>query len=211
MPDSSVSLLNSTGQAVPMKTFESAGIHEAYNRIDSLVPGTGSTEIGKAEDAAHASGDTGILALGIRQDTPAVTGGTNGDYSGFGISPEGGQWAALLASVTGGALPFRSLDVDETEEEIKATAGQIYGYYYFNAANAILYLKFYNATAANVTVGTTTPQYTFPLPVGAAAHISFPVPLQFTTAICVAATTGLADNDTGAPGTNEVILNVFYK
>ena len=29
--------------------------------------------------------------------------------------------------------------------------------------------------------------------------------------ITVAATTGLADNDTGAPGANEVIVNVLYK
>jgi hypothetical protein len=35
--------------------------------------------------------------------------------------------------------------------------------------------------------------------------------IMFDTAICAAATTGIADNDTGAPGANEVLINVFYK
>jgi hypothetical protein len=35
--------------------------------------------------------------------------------------------------------------------------------------------------------------------------------IKFDTAITVAATTGVLDNDTGAPGANEVIVNIFYK
>ena len=34
--------------------------------------------------------------------------------------------------------------------------------------------------------------------------------IAFGTAICVAATTGVADNDTGAPGANEVVGTIFY-
>lgn len=34
--------------------------------------------------------------------------------------------------------------------------------------------------------------------------------IAFSTAITVAATTGVADNDTGAPGANEVVLNLGY-
>jgi hypothetical protein len=36
--------------------------------------------IGKAEDAAHASGDTGIMPLAVRRDTAAASSGTTGDY-----------------------------------------------------------------------------------------------------------------------------------
>jgi hypothetical protein len=117
----------------------------------------------------------------------------------------------LVTSTTGGASVYRSIDLDESEEEVKGSAGQLYGYYFFNAAASVRYLKFYNATAASTTVGTTTPFLTMPLPAGAAGHISFPVPITFSTAICAAATTGLADNDTGAPSANDVVLNVFYK
>lgn len=85
-----------------------------------------------------------------------------------------------------------------------------------NMSASVRYLKFYNATAANVTVGTTTPVLTFPIPTlattnGAGFTISFgDAGLQFGTAICAAATTGLADNDTGAPGAGEIVLNVGY-
>ena len=48
--------------------------------IKSLVPGTGATALGKAEDAAHTSGDTGVMALGVRRDTQSSMGGTDGDY-----------------------------------------------------------------------------------------------------------------------------------
>jgi hypothetical protein len=35
--------------------------------------------------------------------------------------------------------------------------------------------------------------------------------VAFSAAICVAATTGLADNDTGAPSAGDVVVNIFYK
>lgn len=117
----------------------------------------------------------------------------------------------LVPRTSGGLTIFRSIDLDETEEEVKATAGQVFGYYFSNQdATNKMYLKFYNATAANVTVGTTTPVMTFPLPAGSAGHVSFPQGIAFGTAITVAATTGLADNDTGAPDANDVVVNIFY-
>jgi hypothetical protein len=44
------------------------------------VPGTGATNLGKAEDAAHASGDVGVMALTVRQDSAAALAGTDADY-----------------------------------------------------------------------------------------------------------------------------------
>jgi hypothetical protein len=40
--------------------------------------------------------------------------------------------------------------------------------------------------------------------------ISIPNGIAFGTAITIAATTGVADNDSGAPGANEVIVNLGY-
>lgn len=48
--------------------------------IKSITPGTGSTDLGKAEDSSHTSGDTGVMALGVRRDTQSSMGGTDGDY-----------------------------------------------------------------------------------------------------------------------------------
>lgn len=59
----------------------------SHGIIPSDAPGVGTisvaatlTEVSKAEDAAHASGDKGIMALAVRQDTPAALAGTTGDY-----------------------------------------------------------------------------------------------------------------------------------
>lgn len=114
-----------------------------------------------------------------------------------------------------GTLCLQFLDVDESEDEVKATAGCVYGVWFSNLATSTRFLKFYNATAANVTVGTTTPVLTLAMPGNATDDVSgvFSIPqgINFSTAICIAATTGFAANDTGAPGTNDCIVNVFYK
>jgi hypothetical protein len=116
-------------------------------------------------------------------------------------------------AAAGGSTPYKNLDVDETEDEIKATAGKLLWIHVMNLhASSTRYIKFYNATAANVTVGTTTPVLTFPVPSninGFTIHFG-DTGTQFDTAITVAATTGFADNDTGVPGANEIILNAGY-
>lgn len=122
----------------------------------------------------------------------------------------------IASASSGGHTPYKNLDVDETEDAIKASAGKLFWIHAMNFANAPRYLKLYNATVANVTVGTTTPVLTFPIPTmgdtnGAGFTIHFgDAGVAFDTAITIAATTGLADNNTGAPGANEVVVNVGY-
>lgn len=48
--------------------------------ISAVTPGTAATNLGKAEDAAHSSGDVGVMSLTVRKDTAAATSGTDGDY-----------------------------------------------------------------------------------------------------------------------------------
>ena len=116
---------------------------------------------------------------------------------------------------TGGTTTFRSIDLDETEEEVKATAGTIYSIHAMNLTTGVLYLKLYNATAANVTVGTTTPTHTYPIPAnadtdGAGFTFSIPQGIAFSTAISAAVTTGVADADTGAPAANAAVVHIQY-
>jgi hypothetical protein len=121
----------------------------------------------------------------------------------------------VLPVAADGCSLYRSIDLDETEEEVKATAGTLYGVMFSNMAASTRFLKFYNATAANVTVGTTTPVLTIAIPGNTSDDVSgvFSVPqgIAFSTAITMAATTGITDADTGAPGANEVIVNAIYK
>jgi hypothetical protein len=238
----------------------------------TVVPGTGATNLGKAEDAAHTSGDVGVMTLFVRQDTQSDF-GADGDYVPGSIDADGALRVSIVNgdisgladdaaftvgttellpvgyladeastdsvnegdigapritldrktivtpyahAAAGGATPYYNLDCDETEDAIKASAGKLFWIHVMNLANAKRYIKFYNATTANVTVGTTTPVLSFPIPTmadtnGAGFVVSFgDVGVQFDTAITVAATTGLADNDTGAPGANEIVLNAGY-
>lgn len=48
--------------------------------ISAVTPGTGATNLGKAEDAPHTTGDVGVMALALRNDTGAVSAGADGDY-----------------------------------------------------------------------------------------------------------------------------------
>jgi hypothetical protein len=57
----------------------SAASGAGSSSITSVVPGTAATSLGKAEDAAHTSGDTGVMMLGVQQTTQAPL-GANGDY-----------------------------------------------------------------------------------------------------------------------------------
>lgn len=133
--------------------------------------------------------------------------GTNdGDISDGNPAP-----VKLVADPALGLDLFRSLDLDESEEQIKATAGCVYFIRWQNRSAAERFLKFYNATAASVTVGTTAPVLTLSLPAGQGETVAIPHGLAFDTAITVAATTGIADSDTGAPDANDVLVNIGYK
>lgn len=41
---------------------------------------SGGADLGKAEDAAHSSGDRGVMALAVRKDVAAALAGSDGDY-----------------------------------------------------------------------------------------------------------------------------------
>jgi hypothetical protein len=184
-----------------------AGDNNIGNVDIATVPAPLSTTGGGAEATALrvtvASDSTGVLSVDDNGSSLTVdNGGT------FAVQPQ--------AATTGGASPLKVLDSDETEDEIKGTAGQLYSLYCFNSTNAILYVKLYNATAANVVVGTTTPVMTIPVPGnndtdGAGVVLTWPNGLAFDTAITIATTTALADNDTGAPGANAMTLAGSYK
>jgi hypothetical protein len=118
----------------------------------------------------------------------------------------------IVSHTSGGSSIHRSIDLDESEEEVKSSAGQVYGWYLYNLhATDARFIKFYNGAAADVTVGTTTPVLTIPLAASQGANVFFATGIEFSAGICIAATTGVLDNDTGAPGGQEVVANIFFE
>jgi len=295
--------LVSTTDGLPVQQDDAA-----WN-IDDIIPGVGATNLGKAEDAVHGTGDTGVMALVVRNDTLAALAGTDGDYAPLQVNASGalfiqegaamdvsaatvtttpaitgggteataqrvtiandstgvlsvddnggtltvdvgtalpagtnaiGKLAAntgvdigdvdilsiaagsnLIGDVsiaprtTGGLSGFTSVDLDESEEEIKGTAGQIYGIYAWNATAAPLWLQIFDNTAAAVTVGTTAPTWNYLIPAnadsdGAGVQINIPQGLACSTGITMAVTTG-SGTTAGAPAANAAGVFVTYK
>ena len=125
------------------------------------------------------------------------------------------NWNVPTGIYRGGLKIHKSVDLDESEEEVLASPAEVWGWMITNTATATRFIKFYNAAAADVTVGTTVPVFTWGIPGNAsddvAAHITLSVPIEFDTALSIAATTAAADNDTGAPGACDVIIDLLYK
>lgn len=130
-----------------------------------------------------------------------------------GVGTDGDPFVTVseITPVTSGGLSiYRSLSVLATGQSVKASAGQLYGYYIFNGGSATAFLKFYNKATAP-TVGTDTPVITIPLAAGAGANVEFTQGVAFDTGIGIGATTEVGDSGTTAPGANEVVVNLFYK
>lgn len=115
---------------------------------------------------------------------------------------------------SGGLSTSRTLSANNTTGiAVKASTGQLYGWAITNTNASPRFVKIYNNSAP--TVGTTTPQITLMIPGNSSGAgmvaAEFTSGISFATAIGLGITTGVADNDTGAPAANEVVVNLFYK
>lgn len=99
---------------------------------------------------------------------------------------------------------------------ISDTSGSVYSVDGFSNNTTLAYVKLYNAKAANVTCGTTIPQARYMIPFGqSSSGGGFTLPNingdAYGVGIAMCVTTGIADNDTGAPAATSYIVNVHYK
>lgn len=107
---------------------------------------------------------------------------------------------------------YRNLDLGVAGQVVKASPGQITGYYIANnAAAAARFVKFYNKATAPTQAD--TPVFTYEIPQASKIERSIPLDtlVNFSAGISLRATTGVADSDTGAPSTNDVVVNLEYR
>jgi hypothetical protein len=158
------------------------------------------------EDTAHIDLEP-ILQNGQRRiDTAATSAGASGDWATENQSAEGASWATLTPTTTSGlsVANFNSGDtytaLTNTAQVIKASAGNLYGYYIFNPNVTACYVLIYNIAAASVTVGTSTAQMVLAIPGSGAVNLMFPYPITFSNAgwSIAAATTGGGNTAPGA-------------
>jgi hypothetical protein len=176
--------------------------------------GTGATSLGKAEDAAAASGDTGVPVFAVRRDAPSSDVSAAGDYATLQVDSTGQLWTRASAQTTGGFTPVSTVSAASTNAtSLKASAGTVGAVTVTSVNAAMRYLKFYNKASAP-TVGTDTPVYVLPIPgntAGAGATVDFgSAGLAFGTGIAWALTTGAAVADTGAVAASEHVVSIAY-
>lgn len=87
MPNST--LAGSTTQTTPGDKW--VLVDSSGRIITSPITGVGATDLGKAEDAPHTSGDTGVEILAVRTDTP-VARAADGDYHVVELDALGRVW-----------------------------------------------------------------------------------------------------------------------
>lgn len=166
------------------------------------------------DDAAFTPATSSVMMAGFQADEASIDSVNEGDAGAARMTLDRKVIVNMQPHTAGGMSVFRSLDLDETHESVKASAGCLFKLRAANRTTSLRYLKIYDH--ASPTVGTTTPVDTIVLPAGAASDACVVTEnfgglgLMFATAITMAVTTGLADNDTGAPGANDVVVTAYY-
>jgi hypothetical protein len=135
---------------------------------DAVVPGTAATNLGKAEDAGHTSGDTGVMALAVRNDTATALAGTTLDYIPLTTDANGALWvsqATKLDSINDSitSYPYGHSYVNITTNAtttVKSGAGTLHSIVVNNPADITvtkLTMTIYDNTAGSGTkIGTVT-------------------------------------------------------
>jgi hypothetical protein len=206
-----VTLLDSTGTPYTVATDQTGGASGPHAQRVKVVFGV--------EDTVTDASSSNPLPVTVISSAAGSTVGTENGTIASGHTSVA-EVMAMLYTFTGadhtraGATPWQTYDLDESAEQVKATAGIVYGYHWQNRhATSERFLKFYNHAAPTVGGGSpTVPAFVIGMKPNSEANLwCGPPGIGFTTAISVAATTGFADSDVGAPGLNEVLLTVFRK
>lgn len=150
----------------------------------SVVPGTGATNLGKAEDAGHSSGDTGVSILGVRNDALAAYTSADADYTTCAVDSAGRFIINLYAPTTtyvSGTTTITSSTADFLV--VSAPAAGLRNYItaiQIGNTGSTSTLVTFKDGASGSTLGFTI------APAGGGSNIVYPIPLRTTQATAFA-------------------------
>lgn len=101
--------------------------------VSGVIPGAGATQLGKAEDSPHASGDVGVMMMGVRNDSDATLAGTTGDYT----PPQFDANGYLKVNIKAGAPAGGTSMADDAAFSVASTAGTPVGGTYKATLDAV--------------------------------------------------------------------------
>jgi hypothetical protein len=127
------------------------------------------------------------------------------------VNTSGGANVTPMPHTAGGVSNARIHAAASTNAtNVKASAGQLYGWALFNTTAAIKYVKLYNSASAP-TAGSGTPFLTIMLPAGSGTNVEFTMGVPMGTGIGYTIVTGAADTDATAVAANDVTGVLLYK
>lgn len=170
----------------------------------NLTAGTQKTQIVDGSGNVIAS-TSNALNVNVTNSTQAVTLSST-TITGTVAVTESGTWNVGLLPATSGGLSMATGSITATATAIKTTAGQVYGWYFYNSNATVAYVTFYNTVTGSTTIGTNI-ILALGIPATSGANLTMPIGLAFSTAITIAVTTTRTGNT--SPG-NSVDYNVFY-
>lgn len=145
-----------------------------------------------------ANAGTGTLATSLAS-LPALATGSN-LIGRVNVEPE----------TTGGLTVFHLVSAATTNAtNIKASAGQVYGWYIYNSNAAARKVAFHNSATAP-TAGASI-FFAIVIPPSSGANVHFTTGIAFGTGIGITTVTDLTDAGATAVALNDLIINLFYK
>lgn len=215
--DADTTLANTTNEFAPfqldangylkVEIFDGGGSHTVDNAgtFAVQVDGSALTALQNIDTDAttiigHLDGVEGLLTT-IDADTGILSGAVSG---GRMLTD-----TVLKPATTGGYTTYHLVSAGTTNATVvKASAGQLYGWYIYNSNAAARKLVFHN-TASVPTAGASV-FFSIVLPPGAGANVFNQIGIPFSSGIAITTVTGLADSDTTAVAANDLIINLFY-
>lgn len=175
---------------IALRTADSTGVDlpgDSGNGLDVDV-----TRLPALAAGTNNIGDVDVLTL------PALPAGTN-LIGAVNVKP----------ATSGGLTTYHLVSAATTNATVvKASAGQLFGWYIYNSNVAARKLAFHNA-AATPTAGASI-YFTVMIPGGSAANVEFTNGIAFSAGISITTVTGLADADAVAVALNDLNINLWY-
>jgi hypothetical protein len=177
---------------------------------------------GTATDTNSGVKGAGTQRIVIATDQPALTNALKVDPSAV-TSPVSLASLPALATgsnligrvnlepeTTGGLSIFHLVSAATTNAtNVKASAGQLYGWYIYNSNAAARKVAFHN-TAGTPTAGASV-SFAIVIPPTSAANVEFAMGIAFATGIGISTVTDLTDAGATAVAASDLIINLFFK
>lgn len=169
-----------------------------------------------ADDAVFTPGTSKVLPIGLEADEGSTDSVDEGDVGAPRMTLDRKTITTPQPHTAGGLSTFNASGADgadtgvltNTAVAVKASAGQLYGWFIYNPNDEASMVNLYDIAQGSVTVGTSTAKLQLTIPAGAAANVLGTMGIQFGTALTVSATKTAGSNTAPDVGLD---VQLFYK